>query len=113
MTIRSRMTTTIVAALGMACAAALANLTALRFRAEFSVSTDAARLDNVVLASFLVKPPETIATCLGATVTFSVTASNGVAPYTYQWRKDGDEIGHHESVGCNGDPHADQRAGSG
>jgi len=69
----------------------LANLTSIRFRAEFSSSgaADAARLDNVVLASFLVTPPVTVAACPGSDASFSVTASRGTGPYSYQWRKDG------------------------
>ncbi|MDX2119222.1 MAG: laminin B domain-containing protein [Planctomycetota bacterium] len=69
--------------------AVLANLTAIRVRAEFSVSIDNARIDNVVLASFLVTPPQGLGTCPGDTVSFAVTASRGVGPYAYQWRKDG------------------------
>ena len=69
--------------------AALANLTGLRIRAEFSTQVDNARLDNVVLASFLVTPPVTIAACPGSDASFSVTASRGTGPYSYQWRKDG------------------------
>ncbi len=70
----------------------LANLTELRVRSEFSTQIDAARLDNVVLAAFLVTPPSNVGTCPGDTVSFSVTASQGVQPYVYQWRKDGQAI---------------------
>lgn len=72
--------------------AALANLTGLRVRAEFSTQLDNARLDNVTLAAFLVTPPQNVGTCPGNAVTFAVTASRGVEPYSYQWRKDGQEI---------------------
>gem|GEM_PF-4676442 len=72
--------------------AALANLTELRVRSEFSTQIDNARIDNVVLAAFLVTPPQNVGTCPGDTASFSVTASRGVEPYTYQWRKDGQAI---------------------
>ena len=74
--------------------AALANITAIRFRAEFSTSIDNARIDNVFLGSFLLAAPQGITTCPGPTLTIttSITAGAANGPFTYRWRKDGVEI---------------------
>lgn len=41
----------------------------------------------------ITSPPAGVAVLLGGTATFSVVASGGTAPVTYQWRKDGTPVG--------------------
>lgn len=72
----------------------LSNITAIRFRAEYSSATDAARLDNAGFASFLLDPISSQSDCIGATVNFEAVFSfgSGNGPFTYQWRKNGQAI---------------------
>lgn len=66
------------------------SLNGQRYRAVFTNSggtamTNAALL-TVYSATSIVAPPASQTVCVGAAVTFSVTAS-GAGPFTYQWRK--------------------------
>ncbi len=71
--------------------AALANITAIRFRAEFSTNADRASIDNVYMGAFDLTQPESVAVCVGTNAVFTVVASGGLGggPFSYAWRRGG------------------------
>lgn len=73
----------------------LANITDLRLRGEFSTNnSDAAFLDNVAMASFLISSPGSLAVCSGTNValTVTVTAGAGNGPISFLWHMGGTPV---------------------
>jgi hypothetical protein len=66
---------------------ALANVTAIRFRSEVSTANDTGYIDNVAMGVFLLTNPDDLATCPGRSAQLSVSVKGGIAPFTYQWRR--------------------------
>ena len=63
----------------------LANLTAIKLRAEFSIAAnDTCTLDNVAFGSFIIDQPLSASVCPTSIVTLSSNAL-GVGPITYKW----------------------------
>jgi len=71
--------------------AALAAVTSLQFRAEFSNSVDTGSLDNARLSLYTVALPAPRAVCSGEQVQIIAELTSGAenGPYTLRWRKDG------------------------
>lgn len=63
----------------------LANVTALKFRGEFSTSTDNGLIDNVSFGTFTLSSPDSIVACISSPVSLSVVAT-GPNALTFQWQ---------------------------
>lgn len=63
----------------------LANVTALKFRGEFSTSADIGLIDNVSFGTFTLSSPDSIVACISNPVSLSVVAT-GSNPLTFQWQ---------------------------